>query len=127
MTLPLQLWGGLVDSLRKLGAVTLFLVAILRQCPAALARPRLISQQVHNSGVLSLVIIMMSAFFVGMVIGLQGYDSLARLRQEDVLGAVVALTLFKELGPVVTALLFAVQLQSCDYISWRLWQFADWI
>ena len=107
MTLPLQLWGGLVDSLRKLGAVTLFLVAILRQCPAALARPRLISQQVHNSGVLSLVIIMMSAFFVGMVIGLQGYDSLARLRQEDVLGAVVALTLFKELGPVVTALLVA--------------------
>ena len=56
---------------------------------------------------LSLVIIMTSAFFVGMVIGLQGYDSLSRLRQEDILGAGVALTLFKELGPVVTALLFA--------------------
>ena len=70
-------------------------------------RPALISAQVHNAGVLSLVIIMTSAFFVGMVIGLQGYDSLARLRQEDILGAGVALTLIKELGPVVTALLFA--------------------
>ncbi len=50
---------------------------------------------------------MTSGFFVGMVIGLQGYDSLSRLRQEDILGAAVALTLFKELGPVVTALLFA--------------------
>jgi phospholipid/cholesterol/gamma-HCH transport system permease protein len=107
MTLTLQLWGGLIDSLRKLGAVILFLLEILKQCPGALARPRLISQQVHHSGVLSLVIIMTSAFFVGMVIGLQGYDSLSRLRQEDILGAGVALTLFKELGPVVTALLFA--------------------
>ncbi|MBL8198912.1 MAG: lipid asymmetry maintenance ABC transporter permease subunit MlaE, partial [Chromatiales bacterium] len=69
--------------------------------------PALISAQIHNAGVLSLVIIMTSAFFVGMVIGLQGYDSLARLRQEDILGAGVALTLIKELGPVVTALLFA--------------------
>ncbi|MCL4721774.1 MAG: lipid asymmetry maintenance ABC transporter permease subunit MlaE [Gammaproteobacteria bacterium] len=107
MTLPGQLWGGLVESQRKLGAAILFLVEILGQCPAALARPRLISEQVRNSGVLSLVIIMTSAFFVGMVIGLQGYDSLSRLRQEDILGAGVALTLLKELGPVVTALLFA--------------------
>ena len=94
-------------SLRKLGAAILFLVEILKQCPAALARPGSISEQVRNSGVLSLVIIMTSAFFVGMVIGLQGYDSLSRLRQEDILGAGVALTLLKELGPVVTALLFA--------------------
>jgi len=106
-SLPRELWNGLLASLAKLGAATLFLFEILRQCPAALARPALISQQVRNSGVLSLVIIMMSAFFVGMVIGLQGYDSLARLRQEDILGAGVALTLLKELGPVVTALLFA--------------------
>jgi phospholipid/cholesterol/gamma-HCH transport system permease protein len=107
VTLALQLWEGLLYSLRKLGAAILFLLEILRQCPAALARPRLISQQVRNAGVLSLIIIMTSAFFVGMVIGLQGYDSLSRLRQEDILGAGVALTLFKELGPVVTALLFA--------------------
>jgi phospholipid/cholesterol/gamma-HCH transport system permease protein len=102
-----QLWGGLLDSLRKLGAAILFLVEILGHVPAALGRPRLVMQQVHNSGVLSLIIIMTSAFFVGMVIGLQAYDSLSRLRQEDILGAGVALTLLKELGPVVTALLFA--------------------
>lgn len=107
MTAVMQLWSGVQGSIRRIGATTLFLLAILRQCPAALTRWRLISQQVHNAGVLSLVIIMTSGFFVGMVIGLQGYDSLSRLRQEDILGAAVALTLFKELGPVVTALLFA--------------------
>lgn len=107
MNLPYQLLDSLLDALRKLGSAVLFLLEILKQSPAALARPELIAQQVRNSGVLSLVIIMTSAFFVGMVIGLQGYDSLSRLRQEDILGAGVALTLFKELGPVVTALLFA--------------------
>ena len=102
-----SIFKELMESLRKLGAATLFLIEILRRCPALLARPGLISKQVFDSGVLSLVIIMTSGFFVGMVIGLQGYDSLSRLRQEDILGAGVALTLFKELGPVVTALLFA--------------------
>lgn len=97
----------LTESLRKLGAVTLFFGEILLRCPAGLKRPRLVSQQIYASGVLSLVIIMVSGFFVGMVIGLQAYDSLSRLRQEDILGAGVALTLLKELGPVVTALLFA--------------------
>ena len=105
MALIRQLQDSLLAALRKLGAVVLFLGEILAQCPAAFARPALISAQIHNAGVLSLVIIMTSAFFVGMVIGLQGYDSLARLRQEDILGAGVALTLIKELGPVVTALL----------------------
>mgnify|MGYP005811843985 CR=1 FL=1 len=103
----MQLWAGLLGALRKLGAATLFFIEILLQCPGALARWPLIAQQVRNSGVLSLVIIMTSAFFVGMVLGLQFYDSLSRLRQEDILGGVVALALFKELGPVVTALLFA--------------------
>jgi phospholipid/cholesterol/gamma-HCH transport system permease protein len=107
MTLATQLFSGLLASLRKLGAATLFLLEILRHCPAGLARFRLVSEQVHNAGVLSLVIVMTSGFFVGMVIGLQGVDALSRLRQEDILGASVALVLFKELGPVVTALLFA--------------------
>ena len=97
----------LLGRLRKLGAVTLFFGEILVRCPAGLKRPRLVSAQIYASGVLSLVIIMVSGFFVGMVIGLQAYDSLSRLRQEDILGAGVALTLLKELGPVVTALLFA--------------------
>jgi phospholipid/cholesterol/gamma-HCH transport system permease protein len=102
-----QLLAVATRSLRKLGSATLFLLEILRNCPAAFRRLALVSQQVRNAGVLSLVIIMMSGFFVGMVIGLQGVDALSRLRQEDILGASVALVLFKELGPVVTALLFA--------------------
>lgn len=102
-----MLWERLLQALRKLGAVTLFFVALLQSLPYALRRLGLVSQQVHNAGVLSLVIIMTSGFFVGMVIGLQGYDAFSRLRQEDLLGAGAALTLLKELGPVVTALLFA--------------------
>jgi phospholipid/cholesterol/gamma-HCH transport system permease protein len=103
----LLLFRRLVEAVRKLGAVGIFFVGLLQALPYALRRPALVSRQVHNAGVLSLVIIMTSGFFVGMVIGLQGYDAFARLRQEDLLGAGVALTLLKELGPVVTALLFA--------------------
>jgi len=107
MRLLNDLLSGLRDGVTKLGAAILFLGQILRASPYGLSRPRLIADQVHNSGVLSLVIIMTSGFFVGMVLGLQGFDALSRLRQEDILGAAVALTLFKELGPVVTSLLFA--------------------
>jgi len=94
-------------AVQKLGAMTLFLGQIVGSSAYALRRFALVSGQIYRTGALSLVIIMTSGFFVGMVLGLQGYDSLARLRQEDILGAVVALTLLKELGPVVTALLFA--------------------
>lgn len=97
----------LAQAVRKLGAVGLFLLTMAQALPYALRRPHLVSRQVHNAGVLSLVIIMTSGLFVGMVIGLQGYDAFSRLRQEDLLGAASALTLLKELGPVVTALLFA--------------------
>jgi phospholipid/cholesterol/gamma-HCH transport system permease protein len=75
--------------------------------PAGLARPRLIAEQVYNAGALSLAIIMTSGLFVGMVMGLQGHDLLARIGSEESLGTGAALTLLKELGPVVTALLFA--------------------
>ncbi len=102
-----QLLQRVAQAVRKLGAVMLFFITLMQSLPYALRRPRLISRQVHNAGVLSLVIIMTSGFFVGMVIGLQGYDAFSRLRQEDLLGAGAALTLLKELGPVVTALLFA--------------------
>lgn len=101
------LFAGFAGFLGKLGAAVLFLGAILGQSGIGIARPRLVAQQVHNAGVRSLVIIMTSGLFVGMVLGLQGVDALSRLRQEDILGASVALVLLKELGPVVTALLFA--------------------
>jgi phospholipid/cholesterol/gamma-HCH transport system permease protein len=64
-------------------------------------------QQVYNAGGLSLVIIMVCGFFVGGVLGLQGYSNLARFNAEDSVGAVAAMSLLKELGPVITALLFS--------------------
>jgi phospholipid/cholesterol/gamma-HCH transport system permease protein len=107
MIQPRSIVGGLLGFLGKLGASVYFLGEILRQSGIGIARPRLVVEQIHNAGVLSLVIIMTSGLFVGMVLGLQGVDALSRLRQEDILGASVALVLLKELGPVVTALLFA--------------------
>jgi phospholipid/cholesterol/gamma-HCH transport system permease protein len=64
-------------------------------------------QQVYNAGALSLVIIMLCGLFVGMVLGLQGFDLLQRFGSEESLGTAAALGLLKELGPVVTALLFS--------------------
>ncbi|MEY3466610.1 MAG: hypothetical protein RL603_2210 [Pseudomonadota bacterium] len=97
----------IVAALRRVGTVALFLVRILAQCPAALAKPRAIVHQIHNCGARSLIIIMLSGLFVGMVLGLQGYDLLQRFGSESALGVAAALGLLKELGPVVTALLFA--------------------
>jgi phospholipid/cholesterol/gamma-HCH transport system permease protein len=94
-------------NLRKLGAVGVFLARMLAQCGPALARPRLIVNQVYNAGGRSLVIIMLSGLFVGMVLALQGFDLLQRFGSEDALGTAAALALLKELGPVITALLFA--------------------
>jgi len=107
----MSLVGGLAESgraqLRKWGRFTLFSLRLLAVCPRALLRPRLVVEQVHNSGALSLVIIMLSGLFVGMVLGLQGYDLLRRFGSTESLGTAAALGLLRELGPVVTALLFA--------------------
>ncbi len=67
----------------------------------------LLVRQVYNIGVLSLVIIVLSAFSIGAVIALQFYTQLARFGAEDAVGLGLALVLLRELGPVVTALLFA--------------------
>ncbi|GAC1452772.1 MAG: lipid asymmetry maintenance ABC transporter permease subunit MlaE [Steroidobacteraceae bacterium] len=97
----------LFEGLRHLGAATIFLAQLLAQCLPSLARPRLLVHQIYNSGARSLIIIMLSGLFVGMVLGLQGYDLLQRFGSEEALGSAAALGLLKELGPVVTALLFA--------------------
>ncbi len=97
----------LLDAVAGFGAVALFLLRIFGQLPSALLRPRLIASQIHNAGALSLVIIMICGLFVGMVLGLQGYDMLERFGSESALGSAAALALVKELGPVVAALLFA--------------------
>jgi len=93
--------------LRRVGQTALFLFRMLAQCVPALARPRLVVAQVYNAGARSLIIIMLSGLFVGMVLGLQGYSLLQRFGSEDALGVAAALGLLTELGPVVTALLFA--------------------
>jgi phospholipid/cholesterol/gamma-HCH transport system permease protein len=72
-----------------------------------LKRPRLVVEQVHFLGNYSLVIILVSGLFVGFVLGLQGYYTLNRYGASESLGLLVALSLVRELGPVVTALLFA--------------------
>ena len=107
----MSLLGELLESARnfiaQIGAVTLFLGRTLGQLPRALLRPSLIVEQVHNAGALSLVIIMTCGLFVGAVLGLTAYDLLLRFGSEDALGTAGALALIKQLGPVVTALLFA--------------------
>jgi phospholipid/cholesterol/gamma-HCH transport system permease protein len=107
MKLLRELTNNAVDFAATVGGVTLFLGRVLRQSPRALLRPSLVIEQVHNAGALSLVIIMTCGLFVGAVLGLQGYDLLLRFGSEDALGTAAALALIKELGPVVTALLFA--------------------
>ena len=91
----------------KWGRFTLFTARLCAVTPRALLRPRLLVEQVHNTGALSLVIIMLSGLFVGMVLGLQLFDILQRFGSSESLGATVGLAILKELGPVVTALLFA--------------------
>ena len=95
------------NAVAAFGAITWFLLRILSQVPRALLRPGLVVHQIHNAGALSLVIIMTCGLFVGMVLGLQGYDMLERFGSESSLGSAAALALVKELGPVVAALLFA--------------------
>jgi len=102
-----RLWHWPAAALRKAGRVSLFLLQVLAQCLPALRHPREVMLQVYNSGARSLIIIMLCGLFVGMVLGLQGYDLLQRFGSESSLGVAAALGLIKELGPVVTALLFA--------------------
>ncbi len=96
-----------LEGLRKTGATGIFFFRLLAACGPALARPRLIIAQIYNAGARSLIIIMLSGLFTGMVLGLQGYDLLQRFGSEEALGVAAALSLLKELGPVLTALLFA--------------------
>jgi phospholipid/cholesterol/gamma-HCH transport system permease protein len=107
MGLLTDLLANLRGFLERVGAMTRFFGQLLWLSPGALLRFRLIVEQVYNAGALSLVIIMTCGLFVGMVLGLQGHDLLQRFGSEDSLGTGAALALLKELGPVITALLFA--------------------
>lgn len=91
----------------KLGRAGLFLASVLTSTPAMLRRPHLLLVQLVSVGVLTLMIIVISGLFVGMVLALQGYNTLVDFGAEESLGVAVALSMVRELGPVVTALLFA--------------------
>jgi phospholipid/cholesterol/gamma-HCH transport system permease protein len=95
------------EAVASIGYATRSFFNLLRLSPGALRRPGLISEQIHFIGNYSVVIIAVSGLFVGMVLGLQGYYTLNQYGAEQKLGQVVALSLVRELGPVVTALLFA--------------------
>ena len=108
MTNPLQAIGQRVlEALRGLGHNATFFGDLLRSLPAALRRPFLVIAQVHAIGNLSLLIIMASGLAVGFVLALQSYYALVTYGASESLGLLVNLSLVRELGPVVTALLFA--------------------
>ena len=90
-----------------IGYATRLFLAVVRAFFRVLARPRLIIDQIFFIGNKSFIIICVSGLFVGFVLGLQGYYVLVRYGSEQALGILVALALTRELGPVVTALLFA--------------------
>jgi phospholipid/cholesterol/gamma-HCH transport system permease protein len=92
--------------LQMAGRATLLLLSALALPPWKIDSGLLV-RQLYNVGVLSLLIIVVSGLFIGMVLGLQGYNTLNRFGAEQALGQLVALSLLRELGPVVTALLFA--------------------
>jgi len=95
------------SSFTKIGRATFFLIQTVSGIASVLARPRLLLKQMYSVGVLSFLIITISGLFVGMVLGLQGYYTLSDFGAEESLGVMVAASLVRELGPVVTALLFA--------------------
>ena len=103
-----DIYISIVEFVRTFGAFQLFFLRLLMHSPSIFfKRFGLVVRQVYNTGTLSLVIIMVCGFFVGAVLGLQGYSNLARFNAEDSVGTFAAFALVKELGPVITALLFA--------------------
>lgn len=102
-----RLGAWTLDSIGRWGRAAIFLMQTLAGCVWLVRRIGLLVQQIFSVGVLTLIIIVVSGLFVGMVLGLQGYNTLVDFGAETSLGLLVALSLTRELGPVLTALLFA--------------------
>ncbi len=103
-----EIYQTLTEFVRTFGAMTLFLAELIRYTPRTLYRRfHLLVREIYNTGAQSLVIIMVCGLFVGAVLGLQGYSNLTRFNAEDATGTFAGFALLKELGPVITALLFA--------------------
>ena len=96
-----------INAVWRIGMATRFFFLTLVYSGSSFRRFRLIIKELFSTGVLSLIIIIVAGLFVGMVLGLQGYETLKRYGSESALGSMVALSLVRELGPVVAALLFA--------------------
>jgi phospholipid/cholesterol/gamma-HCH transport system permease protein len=94
-------------GIARVGFATRFFFAIMRSSGTTFARPRLLMKEIYNAGVLSLIIVLMSGLFIGMVLALQGYETLVRFGATEAMGVLVSLSLVRELGPVVAGLLFA--------------------
>lgn len=96
-----------IDIIREYGKAGILLFRSLFHVPNVRKGFSLLLQQIYAEGVLSLSIIVVSGLFIGMVVALQGYHTLAKFGASQELGPLVALSVARELGPVVTALLFA--------------------
>jgi phospholipid/cholesterol/gamma-HCH transport system permease protein len=108
MTNPVQNLGrGVIGFVERTGRSHVFLATALAGVPSSLRKPYLIVAQLFSVGVLSMQIIVISGLTVGMVLGLQMYNTLTDFGAEESLGPVVALSLVRELGPVLSALLFS--------------------
>ncbi len=103
----LGLGQSIINTVSGLGRAIVLLVSALLHVPNVRKGFPLLMQQLYAVGVLSLMIVMVSGLFIGMVISLQGYTILVGYGAEGSLGPMVALSLLRELGPVVAALLFA--------------------
>jgi phospholipid/cholesterol/gamma-HCH transport system permease protein len=97
----------ILDLIQRLGRLGVFLFLLLARKPRFLRVFPLFLHQLYFLGVLSVTIIAVSALFIGMVVGLQGYNTLTKFGATAQLGQLIALSIVRELGPVVTALLFA--------------------
>ena len=95
------------SAIWRLGYASRFFVLVLLRSGTSFRRFRLVIKEIYFAGVLSLIIISVSGLFVGMVLALQGYETLQKYGSAEAVGTLVALSLTRELGPVVSALLFA--------------------
>lgn len=102
-----RLGASVLAKLQSIGAAGIFLWQALVAVPQFRTSFPLLIKQLYAVGVLSFAIIIVSGLFIGLVLGLQGYNILITYGSEQALGTLVSLTLVRELGPVVTALLFA--------------------
>lgn len=98
---------AVVNAVGQMGFASRFFLLTLIRSGASFRRIHLTIREIYFSGVMSLIIIIVSGLFVGMVLGLQGYETLQKYGSESALGSLVALSLVRELGPVLAALLFA--------------------